>query len=323
MAITKHKIQFDPSNPAEHDTIGTYITDGTEVANVNASNQLEVSVENTVAVTATDLDIRDLDHTQDNVAITSTAGNTLVIGTDGSLNVTDNGGSLTVDASDLDIRDLTHVAAQDSVQIGDGTNLLDFAVVDAAAPAAPVVALAGVVRADTPASQVDTDGDTTVLITDDEGKLWVNAELSGDVADDAADGGVNSVKIGSVAQDTGTALTAVSANGDRADLTSDQHRRIHVNDSMNVAWSVAAVAVSTTAVQLDATKLSGRKKVVIQNLSNNKAIAIGSSSSVLFTTGIVIPKNASMDFEFGEALNVYAIGASGASSEDIRILQAG
>src|SRR5574342_1139903 len=37
--------------------------------------------------------------------------------------VTDNTGSLTVAAIDLDIRNLTHVASQDSVRIGDGTDL--------------------------------------------------------------------------------------------------------------------------------------------------------------------------------------------------------
>lgn len=38
------------------------------------------------------------------------------------LPITDNGGTITVDASDLDIRDLTH--ASDSVKVGDGTDFL-------------------------------------------------------------------------------------------------------------------------------------------------------------------------------------------------------
>ena len=45
------------------------ITDGTETANVNASNQLEVSVENAVTVSATDLDIRNLAPATDEVKI--------------------------------------------------------------------------------------------------------------------------------------------------------------------------------------------------------------------------------------------------------------
>ena len=71
------------------------------------------------AVEATDLDIRDLSAAQDNVAI-SDGTDTLGINADGSLNITDNGGSLTVDAVDFDIRDLS--ASQDSVSIGDGTD---------------------------------------------------------------------------------------------------------------------------------------------------------------------------------------------------------
>lgn len=65
-----------------------------------------------ITVDATDLDIRDLSASQDNVAI-SDGTDTLAINADGSINITDNGGSLTVDAVDLDIRDLA--AGQDSI----------------------------------------------------------------------------------------------------------------------------------------------------------------------------------------------------------------
>lgn len=52
----------------------------------------------------------------------------LAVNADGSVNITDNGSSITVDgsvavsATDLDIRDLSH--SQDSVKIGDGTDFL-------------------------------------------------------------------------------------------------------------------------------------------------------------------------------------------------------
>jgi hypothetical protein len=46
----------------------------------------------------------------------------LKVNADGSINVTDNGASLTVDATDLDIRDLS--ASQDNVAISDGTDTL-------------------------------------------------------------------------------------------------------------------------------------------------------------------------------------------------------
>lgn len=47
---------------------------------------------------------------------------TLAINADGSLGITDNGGSLTVDAVDLDIRNLSH--SQDNIKIGDGVDFL-------------------------------------------------------------------------------------------------------------------------------------------------------------------------------------------------------
>ena len=80
-----------------------------------ATDSVDVSGSDiTATVSATDLDIRDLDASQDNVAI-SDGTDTLEVNADGSINITDNGGSLTVDATDLDIRDLS--STQDSVEV--------------------------------------------------------------------------------------------------------------------------------------------------------------------------------------------------------------
>lgn len=88
-----------------------------------------ITVDGTVTVTATDLDIRDLTHVSDSVKV-GDGTDFVAVNADGSLNVTDNGGSLTVDgtvavssvggtvtvaATDLDIRDLT--LAQDAVKV--------------------------------------------------------------------------------------------------------------------------------------------------------------------------------------------------------------
>jgi len=62
------------------------LTDGTNTVSVDASGYLTVNVNGTVTVTATDLDIRDLSASQDNVAI-SDGTDTLAINTDGSINV--------------------------------------------------------------------------------------------------------------------------------------------------------------------------------------------------------------------------------------------
>lgn len=123
------------------------ITDGTDDLAVNADGSINAVVTATdldirdlafatdkvdvsgssVTVSATDLDVRDLSAAQDNVAI-SDGTDTLAVNADGSINITDNGGSITVDGSvtvsstDLDIRDLS--AAQDNVAISDGTDTM-------------------------------------------------------------------------------------------------------------------------------------------------------------------------------------------------------
>lgn len=101
-------------------------TDSVTIADGGGS----ITVDGAVTVSGTDIDIRDLSHTTDSIAI-GDGTDLLAIAADGSIAVTDNGttlsvddggGSLTVDATDLDVRDLTHVS--DSVKIGDGTDLL-------------------------------------------------------------------------------------------------------------------------------------------------------------------------------------------------------
>lgn len=156
--VGKERLVFDPANASEGDKIAGYLygAGGTLVTSttVGPDEGLDVNVLNTLTVQATDLDIRDLDAAQDNVAI-SDGTDTLAINADGSINITDNGGSITVDgtvaatqsgswtvaatqsgtwtidsitnpvtvtATNLDIRDLTHVS--DSVKIGDGTDFL-------------------------------------------------------------------------------------------------------------------------------------------------------------------------------------------------------
>ncbi len=98
---------------------------------LDASGFVTANINGTVTVTATQLDIDDLDHTTDSVAI-GDGTDLLAIAADGSIAVTDNGttlsiddgaGSITVDATQLDIDDLN--ATDDTVGIGDGTDTLE------------------------------------------------------------------------------------------------------------------------------------------------------------------------------------------------------
>ena len=107
------------------------ISDGVDTLAVNGDGSL-----NSV-VTATNLDIRDLVFATDSVNISGSTlgandgvdiGDVTINNASGvsAVNIQDGGNSITVDAVDLDIRNLTHVASQDSVRIGDGTDLLEI-----------------------------------------------------------------------------------------------------------------------------------------------------------------------------------------------------
>jgi len=110
---------------------GTTLYTGTTVG---ADHGLDVNLINaSIAVTATDLDIRDLAFATDSVDVSGSTlgandgvdiGDVTINNAGGAsaVNIQDGGNSITVDATDLDIRDLSHTT--DSIQIGDGTDLL-------------------------------------------------------------------------------------------------------------------------------------------------------------------------------------------------------
>lgn len=100
--ITLDQLVYDPSNPGDGANVGSYIKagdDGTAIGHVGDALKVDIG-------SVVDLDIRDLDHSQDNVAIQS-GGNELGIDASGKI-------QSIVEATDLDIRDLSQ--AQDSVQ---------------------------------------------------------------------------------------------------------------------------------------------------------------------------------------------------------------
>ena len=85
--------------------VNTSFPPGSQIEITDGTDTLEINADGSVNVAATDLDIRDLSASQDNVAI-SDGTDTLAVNADGSINTV-------VTATDLDIRDLT--AASDSV----------------------------------------------------------------------------------------------------------------------------------------------------------------------------------------------------------------
>lgn len=102
------ELVFDPTDASTQDAsanVGAWVRagdDGTLIGHV--SDALKTSITNaSIAVTATNLDIRDLVFASDKVDVSGSS----------NVAVTDGGGSLTVDAVNLDIRDLA--AASDAV----------------------------------------------------------------------------------------------------------------------------------------------------------------------------------------------------------------
>lgn len=250
----KERLVFDPANADEGDKVGGYLYGAggnlVTTTTVGGDEGLDVNVLNTLTVQATDFDIRDLDASQDNVAI-SDGTDTLAINTDGSINITDNGGSITVDgtvaatqsgtwtidsitnpvtiqATNLDVRDLTHVS--DSVKIGDGTDFL----------------------------AVNADGSINVSIT----------------------GG----------SDPALANTAVASG---------------------------ASSVTSTAANLIASALSGRKYMFVQNLGN-RSIFVG-PTGVTTATGFRLSPGAVLDARIGAAVSLFAITDAG--TQDVRHME--
>ena len=162
--------------------------------------------------------------------------------------VTDAGGALTVDAIDLDIRNLTHVASQDSVRIGDGT---DLALVTAAgeqnvlATAQPGVDIGDVtINNASGASAVNIQDGGNSLTVDQATAANLNAQVVGEVAHDAVDSG-NPQKMGGQARQTNP--TAV-ADADRVNFIADDVGRqvVVLSGVRDLATDGGAITISTT-----------------------------------------------------------------------------
>jgi hypothetical protein len=307
--LSKDKLIFDPADAADSDNAGAYLRAGSDgdllsSTNVGGKEALDVNVANTISISATDLDIRDLTHVSDSVKV-GDGTDFLAINGDGSLNAV-------VSATDLDIRDLTHVS--DSVKIGDGT---DFLAINGDGSLNATVSATNLdIRDLTHVSDSVKVGDgTDFLAVNADGSINVN--LTDDsVADDAADTG-NPFKVGGVAYSTASALAAVSA-GDRVNLAMDLYRRVIVSDTANVAQALNKRTVGTTEVAIAASPLAGRTRVFIQNISNNP-VYIGPTGVTVSgsTQGISIAKGASLSLEISAAIAMFLI--AGTAGNDVLV----
>lgn len=119
MGLSKESLIFDPTELLDSDNVGAFLrsSDGTLLTHtsIGGKEALDVNIMNGISV--------DIDAASDSVQswVRDGSGNSIT-STSGALDVHFTNTTIEVSSSDLDIRDLSHL--QDSVKVGDGTNLL-------------------------------------------------------------------------------------------------------------------------------------------------------------------------------------------------------
>jgi hypothetical protein len=287
----------DAASIAASDSVGAFVragNDGTLIGHV--SDALKVNFSNTsIAVTATDLDIRDLAFATDKVDV---SGSTVELGATTlaaleTITVNQGTSPWVVSATDLDIRNLDY--SLDNVAIKGATG--------------------------------------NQLVVNSDGSINVNADISvsngSDKAEDAAHANADiGTYVLAVRQDT--LANSVSADGDYASLKVDAQGALYVNLTntlsvndaalANTAISNAAktLAAADTAEAVVASVLANRKYLMLYNKANTKVFIGG--AGVTAANGFPISPGSYMELRAGAAVGVQFVGESGKTPE-IRSLQ--
>jgi hypothetical protein len=282
----KEKLVFDPAAASETDNVGAYLraSDGTLLTHTDVSGKksLDVNVANEVVVTATDLDIRDLDFATDSVDVSGSE-----VSITGNVNVTQGTSPWVVSATDLDIRDLNH--AQDNVAIAQGGNTL-------------------VVNAD---GSINVNAD--IDIVNGAEKLHDAAHAPGDVGNY-----VLAVRQDVLASDVSANgdYSSFKVNAQGA-LYVDVSKAAPASHS---SWLVTQNTVDTTAETIVTADLTNRKKILIQNVSNaGRTLYLGHSNAVTTANGIRLSAGAGIELELAAGVAIYAI--SSAAGADVRVAE--
>lgn len=168
------------------------------------------------------------------------------------------------------------------------------------------------VRQDTLATSTSLDGDYSDVKVNARGGLW--SVPVGNVDDDAADLEFP-VKVGARAD---SVLSAVS-DADRVNMVSDLFRRLRVNESADIGLVNSQDLVDNVAETLMGTAQAGRKKLLVQNLANNRDIYVG-ATGVSVASGFKIQRGSTWEFAIGPNVAMYAIGVD-ATTADVRQLE--
>jgi len=337
----KMKIVFDVTDAdtiAASDSIGAFLrsSDGTLLTHstIGGKEALDVSIaDSSIAVTATDLDIRDLDFATDSVDVS--------------------GSSVTVSATDLDIRDLD--AAQDSVSAllsdGAGNSLsstagaLDVNIAsgsititeednyaeDSAHTSGDIGGFVLAVRQDTLASSTSDDGDYAAFKVNAKGELYtkdadVLAQLVSGVTVSATDLDIRDLAFATDSVDvSGSSVTVSATDLDIRDLAfatdsvDVSGSSVEVNDAAlaDTAIAAAASSVTTTSAALIASTLSDRKYVMMTN-TGNRTVFVG-PSGVSTASGFPLHPGSLLEMRAGAAVALHAVSDGG--TQNVRTLQ--
>lgn len=313
MPLTKYAVDFDPAAPTLEDRIGSFLigAGGTVITSTGSALDVNIASSSGLGIYAEDSAsssgqlIQGIGAVRQDTLATDTSADgdwsfvkTSALGEvymkDSSANATLV--SILADTATIDSQTLllsTLVKAEDAAASDGGAGLAAFSR-----------------RQDTLVTDTSTDGDFSYLKSDIFGSLYTKSLVYSNVADDAVSS-ENPIFVGGYAMNMGSALSAVSAAGDKARFITDLYRQLFVSDVANVAWTVAAESVTTTAAQIVATPLAGRKKVLIQNQSGAKIWVKNDNTVAANNTSVEINPNNVMEFPWGESQDIWAIAGSG------------
>lgn len=239
---------------------------------------------------------------------------------------------------------ITETAGALDVNIASGTGLAIFAE-DAAHTSGDDGQHILAVRNDTPSALTSADGDYGSLTLDGSNRLWVSDDqaqallttIDADTgsmlteiqslthAEDSAHASGNTGIMGlAVRNDTEGSL--VDTDGDYAPLQVDSSGRLRVvtavdidDDLANVAIENTATAVSTIAVNVVTSALASRKWLAYAN-EGNKVVYFG-KTGVTTANGFPCYGGQQAVWRIGPSVTPQFIGGTGASSEDMRVME--
>jgi hypothetical protein len=253
------------------------------------------------------------------IQIKDAAGDALAIGADGSLNITDNGGSLTVDGT-VELGATTLAALESITVVASDLDIRDLAFATD--------------KVDASGSEVSLDAGTlaaleSITVQNGAGASAVNIQDGGNTI--TVDG---TVELGATTLAALESITVVASDLDIRDLThvSDSVKvgdgsdflAVNADGSINVntveggygTWTVITASASTTEGSI--TALANRLRVEIQNLGSQD-VYIRQSTGVSSSNGLKIPKGSSFEQSLDAGAAIFYVTAS--STSDLRIAQ--